>query len=74
MIDSNERPTHRFWRYKGAPLGRSHIVCSGRQLPIADHQGRNIPSGRLLVRLQCYPQTTHPQFVEGYNLNLSPND
>ena len=74
MIDSDERPAHQFWRNKGVPHGRGHIICNGRQLPLADHQGRNIPSGRLLVRLQCHPRMTHPQFVEGCNLNLPSND
>ena len=74
MIDFDERPARQFWRNKGVPLGRGHIICNGRQLPLADHQGRNIPSGRLLICLQCYPRATHPQFVEGRNLNLPPND
>ena len=40
----------------------------------ADHQGRNVPSGRLLVCLQRYPRATHAEFVEGGNFNLPPDD
>ena len=52
----------------------TNALLVGWRLPSANHQGRDIPSGRLLVCLQCYPRMTHPQFVEGCNLNLPPND
>ena len=73
-IDPDERSSRRFWRNKGAPPRRNHIIHSGRRPPTADHQGCDIPSGRLLVCLQCYPWATHPQFVKGCNLNLPPDD
>ena len=56
------------------PLGAITLSVVVGQLPIANRQGRDIPSGRLLIFLQCYPRATHPQFVEGRNLDLSPND
>ena len=74
MIDPDERSSRQFWRNEGAPLRCNHIIRSGRRLPTADHQGRDIPSGRLLICLQYYPRATHPQFVESRNLNLPPDD
>ena len=74
MIDPEEHSSRRFWRYKGAPLRHSHIIRSGRRLPTTDYQGCDIPSGRLLVCLQCYPWMTHPQFLEGCNLNIPHDD
>ena len=43
-----------------APLRCNHIVRSSRRLPTTDRQGRDIPSGRLFICLQCYPRATHP--------------
>jgi len=33
-----------------------------------------IPCRRLFVYLQCHTRPSYPQFVEGRNFNLSPND
>ena len=55
-------------------LNTTNAPLVGWWLPSANHQGRDIPSGRLLIRLQCYSWMTHPQLVEGCNLNLPPND
>ena len=48
-------------------FGRSRVFLLGSitlsvmvgDYPLADHQGRNIPSGRLLICLQRYPRVTH---------------
>ena len=73
-IDPDEHSSRQLWRNKGALLRCNHIVRSGRQLPITDRQGRDIPSGRLFIRLQCYPRATHSQFMEGRNFDLPPDD
>ena len=51
-----------------------HTLSDGGRLSATDHQGRHVPCGRLFVHLQWYPRTTHPELMEGSDIDIPFND
>ena len=66
--------THRVWRNESIPPRCSYITCDGRRLSLANYYRCHIPCCWLFICLQCHSKPAYPQFVEGHDFNLSPDD
>ena len=51
---SSELPLGRFWWNEGTACGYYFIISGSGDIPVTNHQGCELPCGRLFILLQCH--------------------